>query len=65
MYKLKLKRKYLVILTIVATLASIKILDLSIKLIIKQNEKAATQCERQFKHKCNSQELNYYFKNIK
>lgn len=65
MVKLRLKRKYLIIFTILITLISVKTMDLLIKTTIESTEKAVEECEQQFGHTCNDSELNYYFKNIK
>ncbi len=65
MYRLKLKRKYLVIVTIILTLISVKTIDLIIKTSITENKKTIEECEQQFNHSCNSSELNYFYKNVK
>lgn len=64
MYRLKLKRKYLILFTILMTLLSIKTIDLIIKTSIEENKKTIEECKQLFNHSCNSSELNYYYKNV-
>lgn len=62
MKRLKLKRKYLIIVMLIATILSIKIIKVTI-CKINQNKKIAEQCDQTKGYTCSSYEIRQYLIN--
>lgn len=60
--RLKLKRKYLIIVMFIATILSIKTIKLTVYKI-NQNKKIAEQCDQSKGYTCSSYELRQYLIN--